>query len=63
MLKKWYYVGVMYSGGIGVGKLYVDNKLVVKKRMGKMRFVMNYFVRMGVRIGDSCFFKGRILCM
>ena len=61
--KKWHYVGATYSGRTGVGKLYVDNKLVAKKRMGKMRLATNYPVRMGARIGDSRFFKGRISCM
>ena len=60
---KWHFVGATYDGQTGIGELYVDNRLVARKRVGIMRLATNYPVRMGARIGDSRFFKGRISCM
>lgn len=61
--RKWQYVGATYSARTGVAKLYVNSRLVARKRIKRMRLATNYPVRMGARIGDSRFFRGRISCM
>lgn len=61
--RKWQYVGATYSSRTGVAKLYVNNRLVARKRIGRFRLATNYPVRMGARIGDSRFFRGKISCM
>ena len=61
--RRWQYIGATYSGRTGVAKLYLNSRLVARKRIGKIRLATNYPVRMGARVGDSRFFKGRISCM
>ena len=61
--RKWHYAGATYSSRTGVAKLYVNNRLVARKRIGRFRLATNYPVRMGARIGDSRFFRGKISCM
>ena len=61
--RTWQYVGATYSAPTGVAKLYVNSRLVARKRIGRMRLATNYPVRMGAGIGDSRFFRGRISCM
>ena len=61
--RRWQYVGATYSARTGVAKLYVNSRLVARKRIGRLRLATNYPVRMGARIGDSRSFLGRISCM
>ena len=61
--RKWQYVGATYSARTGVAKLYVNNKMVARKLIGRIQLATNYPVRMGARIGDSRFFRGRISCV
>lgn len=58
----WQYVGVFYDYVIGIVKLFVGGRMVVKKCIGRIRLVINYFVRMGVWVGDGRYFCGRIFC-
>lgn len=61
--RKWQYIGATYSARTGFAKLYLNSRLVAKKRIGRIRLATNYPVRMGARIGDSRFFRGRMSCM
>jgi len=61
--RKWQFVGATYSYGTGVARLFVNSRFVASKRIGRLRLATNYPVRMGARIGDGRYFKGRISCM
>ena len=37
--------------------------MVARKRIGRIRLATNYPVRMGVRVGDGRYFRGRISCL
>lgn len=60
---RWQFVGATYSQKTGVAKLFVNSRFVVRKRIGRIRLATNYPVRMGARIGDGRYFRGRISCM
>lgn len=61
--RKWQFVGATYSYRTGVVRLFLNSKFVASKRIGRFRLATNYPVRMGARIGDRRYFKGRISCM
>jgi len=60
---RWQLVAATYDGRSGQAKLFVQNRFVTQKYIGKIRLATNYPVRMGARIGDTRFFLGRISCM
>ena len=61
--KKWAFVGATYSYRTGIARLFVNSRFVVQRRIGRFRLATNYPVRMGARIGDRRYFRGRISCM
>ena len=61
--KSWSFVGATYDQTTGIGKLYVNDKEVVTKVIGRIRLATNYPVRMGARIRDRRYFRGWITCM
>ena len=61
--RRWQFVGATYSFKTGVAKLFVNSRFVARTRIGRIRLATNYPVRMGARIGDGRYFKGRISCM
>lgn len=60
---KWQYIAATYDYITGYAKLYLDSKLIAQRRLGRMRLATNYPVRMGARIGDRRYFRGRISCV
>lgn len=60
---RWQFVGATYDGRSGVAKLFVNGRFTVTRYIGRIRLATNYPVRMGARIGDRRYFKGRISCM
>ena len=60
---RWQFVGASYNGRTGQAKLFVNRRFTVRKYIGRIRLATNYPVRMGARIGDGRYFKGRISCM
>lgn len=60
---KWMYVGTSYNKKTGKAALYVNSRKVASKYIGKFQLATNYSVRMGARIGDRRFFKGRVACL
>lgn len=61
--RKWQFVGTTYSYRTGIARLFVNSRFVAAKRVGRFRLATNYPVRMGARVGDRRYFKGRISCM
>ena len=61
--RSWSFVGATYNHRKGLATLYVNEKPVVTKSIGRIRLSTNYPVRMGARIGDSRCFRGWISCM
>lgn len=61
--RKWQYIAATYDYITGYAKLYLDSKLIAQRRLGRMRLATNYPVRMGARIGDRRYFRGRISCV
>ena len=46
-----------------MAKLFVNGRFTARKFIGRIRLATNYPVRMGARIGDRRYFRGRISCM
>ena len=61
--RRWQFVGAAYNQGTGVAKLFVNARFTARKYLGRIRLATNYPVRMGARIGDRRYFRGRISCM
>lgn len=61
--RKWQFVGATYNYRTGVARLFVNSRFVVSTPVGRIRLATNYPVRMGARIGDRRYFKGRVSCM
>lgn len=61
--RQWQYVGATYDFRKKTAKLFISRRFVARKRIGRIRLATNYPVRMGARIGDRRYFRGRISCM
>ena len=61
--RQWQFVGATYNGRTGQAKLFVNRGFTARKYIGRIRLATNYPVRMGTRIGDGRYFRGRISCM
>ena len=60
---RWQFVGCTYDQRTGRAKLFVNNRFTANRYVGRFRLATNYPVRMGARIGDGRYFRGRISCM
>lgn len=60
---RWQFVGATYNGHTGRAKLFVNYRFTASAYVGRFRLATNYPVRMGARIGDGRYFRGRISCM
>ena len=61
--KAWNYVGTTYNQRTGIGTLWINSKLVARQKIGKIRLSTNFPVRLGARIGDGRYFRGRLFCI
>lgn len=61
--QRWQFVGAMYNGRTGRAELFVNKRFTASKYIGRIRLATNYPARMGARIGDRRYFRGRISCM
>lgn len=61
--RTWEYVGAEYDYGTGIARLFVRNRFVASRRIGRIRLATNYPVRMGARIRDRRYFRGSISCL
>ena len=59
--RKWQYVGVTYEQRTGDAMIYVDGRLVARKRMRRTSLRTNIPATMGA--GGGRYFRGRISCM
>ena len=59
--RKWQYVGVTYEQRTGDAMIYVDGRLVTRKRMRRIPLRTNIPATMGA--GGGRYFRGRISCM
>ena len=61
--RSWSFVGCTYDQTTGVAALYVNDKRVATKAIGRIRLSTNYPARMGAKIRDNRNFRGWITCM
>lgn len=61
--KAWNYVGATYNKRTGVAKLYVNYRLVARRRIGRMSLATNYPIRIGAIDNDGRRLKGRVFCV
>ena len=61
--RRWTFVGAVYNIRTGRAKLFVNNRFVANKYIGRFQVATNYPVRMGAKIGDRRYFRGSISCM
>lgn len=61
--KAWNFVGASFDGNTGMATLWVNNRPVVRSNIGKIRLATNRPVRMGAKIGDRRYFRGRVSCV
>lgn len=59
----WQFVGTSYNRNTGVAKLYINGKMVARRKIGKISLATNYEIRVGARQGDRRYFRGRIACL
>ena len=61
--KAWNYIGATYDGNTGMATLWVNNRPVVRTNIGRIRLATNRPVRMGAKIGDRRYFRGKVSCV
>ena len=61
--RSWNYITATYKRRTGVARLYVNNRLVKRNVIGKIRLATNFPVRLGAKIKGGRFFKGRLACV
>ena len=59
----WHWVGATYDRNTGYARLYVDSRKTAERYLGRIKLATNYPVRMGARVGDRRFFRGKITCV
>ena len=59
----WQFVGTSYNRNTGVAKLYINGKMVARRKIGKISLATNYEIRVGARQGDRRYFRGRVACL
>lgn len=60
--KAWNYVGATYDRRTRIATLYINSIPVAYRRLGRIQLSTNYPVRLGARIGDGRYFRGRLFC-
>ena len=61
--RKWTLVGATYSKKTGIARLFIGNRFVAARRVGRFSLSTRQPVRMGAARHDRRYFKGRISCM
>lgn len=61
--KRWQFVGAKYNYRTGYASIFVDGIRVAIKKIGRIKLATNYPVRMGARLGNRQYFKGRVSCL
>lgn len=60
---KWNYISTTYNKKTGTAALYINRKLVSKRRIGKVDLATNYPVIIGAKSGNTKRYRGRISCL
>lgn len=61
--RAWTYIGATYNKKTGVAILWVNGRPVVRKNIGRITLATNAPIRLGAKIGDRRYFRGRIACV
>ena len=61
--RKWQFLGASYDRKTGTAVLWRNGKKIAKKFIGRIRLATNYPVRIGAKIGDRRYFKGKVTCL
>ena len=61
--KAWNYVGTTYDERTGIATLYINSIPVAYRRIGRIQLSTNYPIRLGARVGDRRYFRGRLFCV
>lgn len=60
---RWNYVGAVYNKRTGRASLWLNCRKVASRYIGRYSMRTQYPIRIGARIGDRRYFKGRIACV
>lgn len=60
---RWNYISTTYNKKTGIAALYINRKLVVKKKIGIVDLATNYPVVIGAKPGNNKRYRGRISCL
>lgn len=61
--RAWIYVGASYNYATGDAKIWVNSRVIAHKNLGRFELATQYPIRVGSRVGDRRYFKGRIACI
>lgn len=59
----WNLIAATYNYVTGYARLFINYKKVAERKIGRIKLATNYAIRLGARIGDRRYFKGRIACL
>lgn len=60
---KWQFVAARFNQKTGYASIWLNGRRVAFKRIGRIRIATNYPARMGARLGNKQYFKGRVACL
>lgn len=61
--RKWQFIGAKYDPRTGYASIWKNGRLVARQRVGRFKLSTNYPARMGARLGNKKYFKGRVACL
>lgn len=59
----WQYVGATFNGRTGIAKLFVRDRFVRRRRLGRFKLATNQPVRMGAKPRDRRYLRAGVSCM
>ena len=59
----WQFVGTSYDFRTGVAKLFLKGRVIARHRIGRIRLATQHPIRVGAKIGDGRYFRGKISCI
>jgi hypothetical protein len=62
-LRKWQFVAAEYNPNTGYASIWKNGRRVARQRVGRFKLATNYPARMGARLGNKKYFKGRVACL
>ena len=61
--RAWNYVGATYNQKTGIAALWINSRRVAQQRIGRFQLSTQPAVRLGARLGDRRYFRGRMFCI